>query len=392
MSLGLRAAGFRNRLAVDIDASCELTHRANLASPFLRADVSSLKARDLLAAGGFRPGELDLLAAGPPCQGLSILGSRDVADPRNDLFLAVLRMLRDVRPKYVLIENVPGLVTIGQGRFRDVISREIERSGYRFAAAELLAAQYGVPQMRWRMVFLGARSDMPMPGFPAPSHGAFPIGRFVPNRTIADEDLAGFRTAASAFDDLPFVLSGEEAKHYADRATGDEYQAAMRCGLRTELSNHYATRMSPVNIARIEALRPGQDWRDLPLELLPASMRRALRKDHTRRFRRMRWEGVPRAIVTRFRDPKTGEYIHPSQSRTISIREAARVQSFPDWFGFSGSISSQYEQVGNAVPPLMARAIARMFIDALAGVTDISPLPRTRYTMEFGTRDGRTAG
>jgi DNA (cytosine-5)-methyltransferase 1 len=112
-------------------------------------------------------------------------------------------------------------------------------------------------------------------------------------------------------------------------------------------------------------------------------MRRALRKDHTRRFRRMRWDSVPRAIVTRFRDPKTGEYIHPQQSRTISIREAARIQSFPDWFRFDGSLSSQYEQVGNAVPPLMARELGGAIIDALYG-RENGTVPVTRYSMTFG--------
>jgi DNA (cytosine-5)-methyltransferase 1 len=87
-------------------------------------------------------------------------------------------------------------------------------------------------------------------------------------------------------------------------------------------------------------------------------MQRALRKDHTRRYRRMQWNGIARSIITRFRDPKSGEYIHPEQHRTISIREAARIQSFPDWFVFEGSYSEQYDQVGNAVPPLLARAVA----------------------------------
>ena len=86
-------------------------------------------------------------------------------------------------------------------------------------------------------------------------------------------------------------------------------------------------------------------------------MQRALRKDHTRRYRRMKWDGIARSIITRFRDPKSGEYIHPDQHRTISIREAARFQSFPDWFVFDGSYSQQYDQVGNAVPPLLARAV-----------------------------------
>jgi DNA (cytosine-5)-methyltransferase 1 len=131
----------------------------------------------------------------------------------------------------------------------------------------------------------------------------------------------------------------------------------MREGSPDVLVNHYAARLSRQNMERLRILKPGEDWRSLPRELLPAGMQRALRKDHTRRYRRMKWDGIARSIITRFRDPKSGEYIHPEQHRTISIREAARIQSFPDWFAFEGTISQQYDQVGNAVPPLLALAV-----------------------------------
>jgi DNA (cytosine-5)-methyltransferase 1 len=114
----------------------------------------------------------------------------------------------------------------------------------------------------------------------------------------------------------------------------------MRAGLNGELTNHYAARLSAANLARLAHIKPGQDWRNLPRELLPSGMQRALRKDHTRRYRRMTWDGVPRAVITRFRDPKSGEYTHPDQDRTITIREAARLQGFPDGFVFHGHRSS----------------------------------------------------
>jgi DNA (cytosine-5)-methyltransferase 1 len=136
------------------------------------------------------------------------------------------------------------------------------------------------------------------------------------------------------------------------------YQKTMREGLNGELSNHYAARLSAANLTRLAHIKPGQDWRDLPWDLLPSGMQRALRKDHTRRYRRMTWDGVPRAVITRFRDPKSGEYTHPEQDRTITIREAARLQGFPDSFVFHGPRTSQYEQVGNAVPTQLAEAIA----------------------------------
>lgn len=151
-------------------------------------------------------------------------------------------------------------------------------------------------------------------------------------------------------------MAGEEETHYVGPPVRP-YQLAMRAGLNGELTNHYAARLSPANLARLALIKPGQDWRDLPRDFLPAGMRRALRKDHTRRYRRMTWDGVPRAVITRFRDPKSGEYIHPDQDRTITIREAARLQGFPDRFVFHGDRSSQYDQVGNAVPVQLAEAI-----------------------------------
>jgi DNA (cytosine-5)-methyltransferase 1 len=130
----------------------------------------------------------------------------------------------------------------------------------------------------------------------------------------------------------------------------------MRAVQNGELANHYAARLSSASLARLA--EPGQDWRDLPREMLPGSMQRALPKDHTRRYRRMTWDGVPRAVITRFRDPKSGEYTHAEQNRTITIREAARLQGFPDRFVFRGDRSSQYDQVGNVVPVQLAEAIA----------------------------------
>jgi DNA (cytosine-5)-methyltransferase 1 len=166
----------------------------------------------------------------------------------------------------------------------------------------------------------------------------------------------------------------------------------MRAGLNGELSNHYAARLSESNLARLAHIKPGQDWRDLPRELLPSGMQRALRKDHTRRYRRMTWDGVPRAVITRFRDPKSGEYTHPEQNRTITIREAARLQGFPDSFVFHGLRSSQYDQVGNAVPVQLAEAIGweiRRCLDGQLG--ERLRLPFRRRPVPFLGTNGELA-
>jgi DNA (cytosine-5)-methyltransferase 1 len=367
-SAGLVAAGLDVRLAVEIEPQYALTHQANLPATMLVADIRNVDTEKIVRGADIAPGELSLLFAGPPCQGFSMLGSRVVWDERNNLFREVLRTARGLRPKCVVIENVPGLVTLAGGAYLRSILSGLDEAGYNASCAELLAAQYGSPQMRWRLVIVGWRRDLGIPpgyGFPPPTHGGR-IGDLLPNCTVNAEESAGFLTTHEAIADLPAIAAGEQAEKYVGPPS-TAYQQAMREGLEGELWNHYAARLSAANIARISRLRPGQDWRDLPYDLLPPGMQRALRKDHTRRYRRMSWEGVPRAVITRFRDPKTGEYTHPDQDRTISIREAARIQGFPDRFAFHGNRSSQYEQVGNAVPVQLARSIGVEILRCLDG-------------------------
>jgi DNA (cytosine-5)-methyltransferase 1 len=368
-SLGLVRAGFDLRLAADRDPVYGQTHAANLPGAFMTADLREVEPDKVLRSADIAPGELDLLFAGPPCQGFSIIGARVVWDERNNLFREALRMAKGLAPRCVVIENVPGLVTLAGGAYLRAILDGLAECGYQAACAELLAAQYGAPQMRWRLIIIGWRTDLGIPagfGFPQPAPGLGSIGDLLPNCTIRPEEERGFTTTREAIADLPHVAAGEEVVRYVGPPRC-AYQQAMREGLDRELSSHYAPRLSAANQARIAALRPGQDWRDLPEEMLPSGMRRALRKDHTRRYRRMTWDGVPRAVITRFRDPKSGEYTHPDQDRTITIREAARLQGFPDRFTFHGAWTSQYEQVGNAVPVQLAEVIGAEVQRCLGG-------------------------
>jgi len=220
--------------------------------------------------------------------------------------------------------------------------------------------------MRWRLVIIAWRNDLDIPtgyGFPRPTHGQGEIGDLVSNATIPESAYQGFLNTRAAISDLPSVMAGDTVSTYASRIR-HPYQRRSRTLLtgapmpRAELHDHYAPALGAQTLRRISLLKPGQDWRDLPFDELPGSMQRALRKDHTRRYRRMTWDGIPRSIITRFRDPKSGEYTHPDQDRIISIREAARIQGFPDWFSFAGPNTSKYVQVGNAVPVPLARAIA----------------------------------
>jgi DNA (cytosine-5)-methyltransferase 1 len=383
ISLGLTNAGFDVLFCSDRDSACSDTHRRNFPSiPFAEMPVEHLDARQIMSTTGLRKGELDLLIGGPPCQGFSIIGQRQIWDPRNGLLHDFLRIAKELRPRCVVIENVTGLATLESGIVLDEIGRAFREAGYTVECAELLAAQYGVPQMRWRMFFVGWRFDEnKRGGFPLPTHGKAGIGDLLPNRSIPAVLTEGFVTIREAIGDLPTIGPGEQTERYTRMPRG-EFQEAMRAFAPGKLSNHYAPRLSPQNLARIEILSPGEDWRALPQRLLPPSMQRALRKDHTRRFRRMKWDGIARAIITRFRDPKSGEYIHPEQHRTISIREAARIQSFPDWFVFNGNLGDQYNQIGNAVPPLLARAVARELKNMLESGRGAHQAPvKSRYSI-----------
>lgn len=314
-SLGLVRTGWDLRLASDFNQACSLTHQANLPGEFITGDLRDVDAAKVMTAADVAPGELDVMFAGPPCQGFSIIGSRVVWDKRNNLFREVIRLAPEVKPRCVVIENVPGLVTLAGGAYLRAILQGLDEAGYDAACAELLAAQYGAPQMRWRLIIIGWRKDLGIPagyGFPQPTAGKSAIGDLLPNVTIPQWQLEGFVTTAQAIGDLPPVEAGEEATKYVGPPTGP-YQELMRAGLGDELSNHYAARLSEANLTRLRHIKPGQDWRDLPHELLPAGMQRALRKDHTRRYRRMTWDGIPRGRHREVRRDRTPDDRHARQ-------------------------------------------------------------------------------
>ena len=158
ITLGLVNSGFDVVFCSDRNRACELTHARNFPSiPFVKADIENLRAQDILRAAGLKRGQLDLLIGGPPCQGFSIIGQRQLWDERNGLFRRFLDIARELQPKCVVIENVTGLATLNKGAVLAEIGQSFFEAGYKVECAELLAAQYGVPQMRWRMFFIGWR-------------------------------------------------------------------------------------------------------------------------------------------------------------------------------------------------------------------------------------------
>jgi DNA (cytosine-5)-methyltransferase 1 len=340
LSEGFRQAGYRVLLGSDIDPTFgETFSRSHNGAAFVAKPIQSLSSAEILAATGLCKGQLDVLVGGPPCQGYSVYNhGRGEHDPRAGLFREYLRIVRDLAPKWLIMENVTGLVSISGGQLIHTIASEISKLGYAVEWRILRAEDYGVPQERRRVIFIANRIGAPIL-FPEIEYG---------------KALKPFTTVWDAIGDLP-PLAVEQATGYLCAARND-YQSLMRLGS-PGLTNHYGPKLGKANQERIQHIPQGGSWRDIPFDLLPAGMKRARRSDHTKRYGRPRLTDLSCTILTKC-DIHWGAYIHPVENRAFTVREAARLQSFPDEFVFYGSMTEQFVQIGNAVPPMMAKSVA----------------------------------
>ena len=369
LSEGLSQAGFHSLFANEVVPVYASTYARNhIGAKVVTDDIRSLDANAIRDKLGLVKGELSLLAGGPPCQGFSINAPvRSKEDQRNHLFKEYLRFVSAFMPKVVLIENVPGLVSFEKGETLHAILEALANLGYGADVRILGAAYYGVPQMRWRTIIIGFRgAELPVGAFPTPMFHA-PIrpnftstfdGRNLVS-TPSPNTEARFTTIYEAIGDLPVLKCGERGetiKEYQCDAFCD-YQRFLRLGS-TGVYNHESPALSKQNIERMSYIRPGGNWTDIPFELLPKGMQKARKSDHTKRYGRVEKDGLASTILTKC-DPHWGAFIHYDQDRSFTVREAARIQSFPDHYIFNGSLAEQFAQVGNAVPPLLAKAIGQ---------------------------------
>lgn len=374
LSEGLREAGFRALYANEIVRSYSETYTLNHPETAIdQRDIRTVDAKAIREQLGIERGELDLIAGGPPCQGFSINAPvRSNEDARNHLFRDYLRFVDEFYPRAVLIENVPGLVSFEGGMTLQAILTELGNHGYQSDVRILYAPHYGVPQTRWRTIIIGLRGGQEVHAFPEPAYEA-PIrvnftSSFDGRNIVAlpgEVELPRFISVKDAIDDLPELINGEagaEIKHYRTTPQNN-FQKAMRASSKGVV-NHEAARLSKINMDRLSHIPHGGNWTDIPVGLLPKGMQRARRSDHTKRYGRVNPDGLASTILTKC-DPHWGAYFHYSQDRTFTVREAARIQTFPDTFQFTGSRAEQYEQVGNAVPPLLAAEIGRSLAAAL---------------------------
>jgi DNA (cytosine-5)-methyltransferase 1 len=361
---GFKQAGYRCLYGNDVMPEAIETFKENHAEAWAECkpieEVDPTFVRQKLK---LRRGELDVLVGGPPCQGFSINApERFLSDPRNKLFKHYERFLEEFEPKAFLFENVPGLLSLGDGKVIRQILRIFTGLGYQVSVKILFAAHYGVPQERWRLILLGSKHGEI--AHPTPTHYAVGRANFRGGGTLTmplsrDNEAALQRmvTVWEAIGDLPRLALGEGAEVIGYTTDAHSTYAETMRNPAGVTFNHYAGKLSKQNVQRMKYVAPGGSWRDIPHELLPKGMQRARKSDHTKRYGRLRNDGLSGTVLTKC-DPHWGTVLLPDQDRALTVREAARFQSFPDSYRFLGSRVSQYEQVGNAVPVLMAKSIA----------------------------------
>lgn len=317
MHLGLEKAGFKLAVATDIEHVAELTHNRNWPNtPFLRADIRQVTAQQLIdLAGDVKP---DLVCGGPPCQGFSTLGDKLSSDPRNNLFGAYARLVKDLDPTCILIENVRALVTMYHGQYRDYIIKTFSDLGYTMYVSVLNAADYGVPQIRHRVIFFGTKLRYPF-AYPKPTHSS--------NNGLVRHETVG--------------------KWIMDLAKKG-----------SEVPNHIILDHSERVVARYKLIPEGGKLP--PPDELPQDIRR---KNFGNTYKRLHRNQPSLTLV-----PGNNAFpIHPTEHRSLTPREAARLQTFPDTFVFEGDRRKQCILVGNAVPPKLAQALGESVIQHIQG-------------------------
>ena len=269
------------------------------------------------------------------------------------------------------------MLSLGGGVIYEQILKELHNRGYNVHTKILFAAHYGVPQERWRTIILGSRFAPP-PEYPYPTHYATARANFRGGRTMTfrlmpleQPTLLPAVRLREAIGDLPRLGMNEGGEIVAyDRPAESDYARSMRAGASVTF-NHFAYVLAPQNVERMKYIKPGGSWRDIPHHLLPKGMQRARKSDHTKRYGRLRYDALAGTVLTKC-DPHWGAVFLPDQDRALTVREAARIQSFHDSYKFLGPRVSQYEQVGNAVPVLMAESIARAMSKALERLREVT--------------------
>lgn len=363
LTTGFHLAGFQTICAIDENPKALATFKHNYPETklVLAKDIRTINARELRLTLQLEREELTAIIGGSPCQGFSRnipAEYRYLEDPRNQLYKTFLEFVQEFRPLHVVMENVPEILKSYNGTVREEITLKLEQMGYGVTSASLNAANYGVPQTRARAFFIGCLNGV-APTLPEPTHHG-DIKSLKSEQKIIQLNLlqpiaSPIVTVRDAIGDLPLLEAGHK---YTAEAYICEPQTNYQRLLRSDsnkLVNHIARELSPIQMSRVRALKEGQDARDLPPELAP-------KKHYSGAYGRLYWDKPARTITRWVFHPGSGRFFHPTQDRTITIREAARLHSYPDKFHFLGSYTEMADQIGESVPPLLAKAIAECIL------------------------------
>lgn len=370
---GIRLAGFDVLAAAEWDRFAAETYRHNFPDvPLFENDVRYFRrakspewAAEAERFARLDGTEIDLVFGGPPCQGYSQIGPRDIDDERNDLYGQFVRVLRELRPRVFLMENVPNMLLLSRGLFKKRALAALRRAGYSNCDVRVLhAVDFGVPQLRKRAVFFGVRDDLDFP------HDA---GSFLEQVAAANHldavtvwEAIGDLPAAVSRDDQPLPyprarkqLSTFQADMRLDRDGrhySSEYKRQMAGGTPQRLHNHHTKEIQARRAELISHLAPGAKGNSLPRDIW-----NGLRPEKWRRLHPDR----PAYTILAQMHRDLSEWVHPREARWITVREAARLQSFHDGFVFRSSEWQMLKQIGNAVPPLMGRGMGAVAAQAL---------------------------
>lgn len=378
---GMKTAGFDIRAAVEMDRyACE-TYRHNFPStPLIEGDVHEFLNPRSGDEKKYRLNDLDVVFGGPPCQGYSQIGTRRLDDERNELYLQYTRIVEKLRPRVFLMENVPNMVLLNKGHFRKLISEKFSSIGYsNVIVLRVSAADYGVPQLRQRVIFVGTRDE---------DKFAFDMESFC-NAVLDTMRVRKHVTVKEALDDLPSnVVDSGEIMAYPIVENPSRFQKLMRLdhgaaqytksvkrqrGLgqgEALLHNHHTKEIQARRANLISLLEAGKKADSLPKEIWNGKRPEKWRRLHP---------DEPSYTILAHMHRDLSEWVHPYLNRWITVREAARLQSFHDGFVFQGSEWQQLKQIGNAVPPLMGHALgglAQEILRALDEGKSYDGLPR----------------
>lgn len=325
-------------LAYDIDKNAVMSYQAN--HPSTKVICKAIERVDKYELMEYK---IDILLGGPPCQSYSTLGKRKM-DTRANLFREYLRILNILKPKMFVFENVVGILSMQKGALFKEICFYFSNLGYKMHYKILNAADFGVPQVRQRVILVGLRNE-------------FKKDFTFPNA------FKNIVTLENALDDLPAIKSGEDGNHLGYKyAPNSDFLRFVR---KSEiLSEHKSPKNNEHLINIMKTLKDGQSKDDLPLNMRPKS-------GYTNTYAKMWWKKPAPTITRNFATPSSSRCIHPRDSRALSIREGARLQSFPDDYIFCGSDSDKRLQIGNAVPPLLSIEIANSIKKYFLEVCDV---------------------